>query len=70
MIEINIEMIPLDLYEQWSEEGIIQSCDDLSDNVLENIEKQLKPFRLEIVWWENGSAIEWMVKKKERGFIG
>ncbi len=49
---------------EHDEAGTLGDSDEITLKDLEKFDKQIEPFSLEVVAFENGSALEWFVQKK------
>lgn len=56
--------IPMDDFHRHDEEGTLADSDEITERDLYKFDKQLKPFGLELVVFENGSALNWFIKRK------
>jgi hypothetical protein len=60
----NLKNIPMNDFHRHDEAGTLGDSDEITERDLKQIDNQLKPFGLELVVFENGSALNWFIQKK------
>jgi len=71
MKNIDISFFGEDEYDRLNESGVIMCCDlhdpyeFISIDTLEGFDAQVSEYGLEIVTWNNGTAVEWMVVRRD-----
>lgn len=48
------------------EAGTLGDSDEIAEKVLKTFDNQLKRYGLEVVWFENGDALEWFIEPAKR----
>lgn len=56
--------IPSNFTELAEVEDVIGDSESLTEHDLTQFDKQLKPFGLEVVTFDNGQALNWYIQKK------
>ena len=58
-----LDDIPYPEFTNHDEADTLGDSEDITEYDLKKIDKQLKPFGLEFVVFENGSALNWFIQK-------
>ena len=61
-----LDVIPEEEFIEHDNAGTLGDRDDITEDVLKKFDNQLKPFGLEVVWFENGSALNWFIEPAKR----
>jgi hypothetical protein len=61
-----LDDIPEDDMLKHDEAGTLGDSDEITEKELKTFDNQLKRYGLEVVWFENGSALEWFIEPNSR----